>query len=564
MNLFTLVLAVFNVLFILLFSYMFYRYRVALEKEQNFKAFFEALPDLIFVFDRQCRYSIFWAGAEDRLYKPPEELSGKTVIEVFGPVRGQWFMDQIMVAFNENRVHVFEYEMEVQAGRKWFEARVSPVAGNSGNEPDRVVYIARDITERKIAENELKKRWDHLDDVVGHRTTEMKKAIEKAEEANRAKTEFLANMNHEIRTPLNVITGFSNVLRENLQGDKKSLEAIDNIDKACSNLTELIVDILDISKIEAGKMQLESDFINISEIFDELLNAYAQEAKKKDLDFKVYVSETVPKVLKLDGTRLRQIIYNLVGNSFKFTETGEIKVSVLSSLSSEKGKVDLTISVKDTGIGIPNDQKEKMFEPFVQQDGQSTRKYGGTGLGLALCRKLTEMMGGAISVESEYGKGAVFFVFLKNVEIVQDDTSIEYREEEPDKEIVFNGQKVLMAEDNYLNREVIKKFLERSDLKIFEVSNGRDAVSVAKNIKPDVILMDILMPELDGIAASKIIKNCSEIAHIPIIAVSALADKREVEKILNVCDAIVEKPVKKEVLLKVIYKQLTKSEENES
>ena len=563
MDLLTLVFAVLNVLFVLLFSYMLYRYRNVLEREHNFKAFFEALPDLIFVFDRQCRYSIFWAGAEDRLYRPPEELSGKTVLEVFGPVRGQWFMDQIMVAFNEKKVHVFEYEMEVQAGKKWFEARVSPVERNGKSEPDRVVYIARDITERKIAENELKKRRDHLDDVVDHRTTEMKKAIEKAEEANRAKTEFLANMNHEIRTPLNVITGFSNILRENLQGDEKSLEAINNIDKACSNLTELIVDILDISKIEAGKMQLESDFVNVPEIFNELLNAYAPEAKKKDLDFKIYVSETVPRVLKLDGTRLRQIIYNLVGNSFKFTETGEIKVSVLSSLSSEKGKVDLTISVKDTGIGIPNDQKEKMFEPFVQQDGQSTRKYGGTGLGLALCRKLTEMMGGAISVESEYGKGSVFFVFLKNVEKAQDDTSIELQEEEPDKEIVFSGQKVLMAEDNYLNREVIKKFLEKSDLKIFEVSNGRDAVSVAKNIKPDVILMDILMPELDGIAASKIIKNCPEIACIPIIAVSALADKREIEKILNVCDAIVEKPVKKEFLLKVIYKQLTKGEKNE-
>jgi len=538
-------------------SFLVLKVRKSKKIEENFQAFFEALPDLLFVFDRQCRYSIFWAGAKDRLYKPPEELSGKSVLEVFGDVRGQWFMDQIMKAFNENKPHVFEYEMEVQAGKKWFEARVSPVVQKGSKEPDRVVYIARDITERRIAENELKKHRDHLDSMVNNRTLAMKKAIEKAEEANKAKTEFLANMNHEIRTPLNVITGFSSILKENLKDDKESVDAIDNINKACSNLTELIGDILDISKIEAGKMELDPDFINVHDIFNEVLKAYEPLAKKKELSFKVNVSENVPKMLKLDGTRLRQIVYNLVGNAFKFTETGQIKVSLLASLSNEKGKVDLTVSVKDTGIGIPNDQQAKMFEPFVQQDGQSTRKYGGTGLGLALCRKLTDMMGGAISVESEYGKGSVFFVFLKNVEtslnekvVVEDiDNSVP---------IVFSGQKVLMAEDNYLNREVIKKFLESSDLEIFEVSNGRDAVSVTKNIKPDIILMDILMPELDGLAASKIIKNHSELAHVPIIAVSALADKKEVEKILNVCDAIVEKPVKKEVLLKTIHRMLEK------
>jgi len=555
------IFAVSNILFISIIFFLLYRMRRASIREQNFKAFFGALPDLIFVFDRQCRYSIFWAGAEDRLYRPPHELAGKSVIEVFGPVQGKWFLDQIMIAFNENRLHVFEYEMEVPAGQKWFEARVSPVVKPGNSKSDRVIYIARDITERKIAENELKKRRDHLDDVVSKRTSELRMATEKAEEANRAKTEFLANMNHEIRTPLNVITGFSSVLRENLREDEKSLEAIGNIDTACSNLIEIVGDILDISKIEAGKMQLAADFINIHEIFDEVLNAYDPQAKRKELDFTMKVSENVPKVLKLDGTRLRQIIYNLVGNAFKFTETGEIKVSVFSSLSSEKGKVDLTISVKDTGIGIPNDQKDKMFEPFVQKDGQSTRKYGGTGLGLALCKKLTEMMGGAISVESECGKGAVFFVFLKNVEISPDDI-VEVYEDEDVRDIVFHGQKVLMAEDNFLNREVIKKFLESSDLKIYEVSNGRDAVSVAKNILPDIILMDILMPELDGIAASKIIKKCSGISSIPIIAVSALADKTDVEKILTVCDAIVEKPVKKGFLLKTIHRLLPKGDED--
>ena len=326
------------------------------KKEENYKAFFEALPDLIFVFDRECKYTVFWTGSKDNLFKPKEELAGKSIVEIFGQEKGNWFQERIMKAFEENELQVFEYELDVPLGKRWFEARISPVTQKNSKVPDRVVSIARDITERKIAEIELKKHKKHLDDVVEEKTLEMKKALIKAEDANRAKTEFLANINHEIRTPLNIISGFATILKDNLKNDKESLEAVDNIDSACVNLTELIGDILDISKIEAGKMILAPDFIDIHGIFTEIKKAYRPLAKKKKLEFKVKVDKSVPKVVKLDGIRVRQILYNLVGNAFKFTETGEIKVSLVSTVSNEKNKVDLILSVKDTGIGIPENQ----------------------------------------------------------------------------------------------------------------------------------------------------------------------------------------------------------------
>ena len=404
-------------------------------------------------------------------------------------------------------------------------------------------------------EQELKRHRDQLDEKINDRTRELQKAIHKAEKANRVKSEFLANMNHEIRTPLNIITGFSYLLKEKIGKDSESKEAVENIEKACENLKTLVGDILDISKIEAGKMKISSDSINIHELFYEVHEAYLPKAKEKGLELILNVDKTLPLIVKLDGTRLRQIIYNLVGNAIKFTEEGEIKISAYASISDDNERVDLTISVKDTGIGISREQKEKMFEPFIQQDGQSTRKYGGTGLGLAICKKLAEMMNGAVSVESEEGKGSVFFLVLRNVEIGDYEGKDDFSVDDPDDHdhSRLSGMKILIAEDNVLNKSVIIKFLSGNDLKIFEVSNGRDAVSVAKKVVPDMILMDILMPELDGVSAAKLIRNDSELKKIPLIAVTALSLKNQGPEIERLFDAVIEKPFSKNILYKNIF-----------
>jgi len=416
---------------------------------------------------------------------------------------------------------------------------------------------------REEAQQELKRHRNQLDEKINERTRELQKAINHSLEANRVKSEFLANMNHEIRTPLNIITGFSYILKEKLCDDIEGLEAVENIEKACANLKNLVCDILDISKIEAGKMKISSDSINVHELFYEIHEAYFPKAKEKGIEFSLNIDKTVPLVLKLDGVRVRQILYNLVGNAFKFTEEGEIKISVYASVSSNNEKVDLTISVKDTGIGISREQKEKMFEPFIQQDGQSTRKYGGTGLGLAICRKLAEMMNGAVSVESEAGKGTVFFVALKDVEIGEYDgkNSFFSDNKEDFNEAFLEGKKILIAEDNELNKSVITKFLSKSGVLLYEVSNGRDAVSVAKNICPDLILMDILMPELDGLSAAKLIRNDSRLKKTPMIAVTALSLKNQGPEMERVFDSVIEKPFGKDILFSTIFSVLSEKEQ---
>ncbi len=422
-----------------------------------------------------------------------------------------------------------------------------------------------EMVAREQVEQELKRHRDQLDEKIHERTKELQKAIQKAEEANKVKSEFLANMNHEIRTPLNIITGFSSILKEKLLQDREAMEAIENIEKASENLKDLIGDILDISKIEAGRMNITPDFLNIHDLLYEVHEAYMPKAKEKSLKYTLNIDKTVPLILNLDGTRLRQIMYNLVGNAFKFTDEGEIKISIYGSLTSDKKKVDVTVSVKDTGIGISREQKEKMFEPFIQQDGQSTRKYGGTGLGLAICKKLVEMMNGAISVESDEGQGSVFFLIFKDVEIgdYEGRKTTELMLNSDFNLSELNGQKILIAEDNELNKAVLLKFLSKSGANIFEVSNGRDAVSVAKKIIPDLIFMDILMPELDGLSAAKLIRNDRELKKIQMIAVTALSGNDRSGDMSRVFDAIIEKPYSKGILFENISRVLKNSEKEE-
>jgi signal transduction histidine kinase len=407
-----------------------------------------------------------------------------------------------------------------------------------------------EMAAREKVEQELKRHRDQLDEKINERTKELQKAIKKAEEANKVKSEFLANMNHEIRTPLNIITGFAYILKEKMLEDREGLEAIENIEKASENLKNLIGDILDISKIEAGKMNINPDFLNIHDLIYEVHESYMPKAREKSLLFNINIDKTVPLVIKLDGTRLRQIIYNLIGNAFKFTDEGEIKISVYGSVTNDKSKVDITVSVKDTGIGISRAQKDKMFEPFIQHDGQSTRKYGGTGLGLAICRKLTEMMNGAISVESEEGKGSVFFIVFKDVEIgsYEGRENFDLASNEKIDVSKLRGLKILVAEDNDLNKAVMLKFLSECNAKIFDVSNGRDAVSVAKKVLPDIILMDILMPELDGLSATKLLRNDPELKRTPIIAVTALSRDNRSFDMERVFDTVIEKPFSKDQL----------------
>jgi len=344
-------------------------------------------------------------------------------------------------------------------------------------------------------------------------------AREAAEEANRAKSMFLANMSHEIRTPLNSIIGFSDLLYASLD-DKKARSQIDSIRNSGRNLLRIINDILDLSKIEAGKLELQPEPVNLFRLAGELKIVFGQQAEERDISFSVEVKKRIPRSLKLDETRLRQILFNLLGNALKFTEKGEILLT-MDVTNRRSGKVDLKMAVKDTGIGIAPDQLQSIFEPFTQQEGQLEKKYGGTGLGLSITSRLVKIMGGKISVISEVNKGSVFSIFIPGVEYSEESAPARGDDLLSPMDLMFDQACLLIADDHAGNRKLLKDFLEYSSVEILEAVDGIEAVALALTQKPDLILMDLRMPKMSGAKAAGILKNNPSTSSIPIVAISA-------------------------------------------
>jgi signal transduction histidine kinase/DNA-binding NarL/FixJ family response regulator/HAMP domain-containing protein len=364
--------------------------------------------------------------------------------------------------------------------------------------------ILHDITERKQAE------------------TALKNAKEEADSANRAKSEFLANMSHEIRTPMNAVIGFSDILASKVT-DKQHKSYLNSIQTAGKSLLTLINDILDLSKIEAGRLEIKSEQVKPPVIFTELQQIFSLSMAEKNLEWIMEIDETLPPALFLDETRLRQVLLNLIGNAVKFTDSGYVKLCAKKIYTeNDHSKVDLILAVEDSGIGIPADQQALIFESFRQQNGQSTRKYGGTGLGLAIAKRLVEMMNGKIFVESTPGKGSSFEIALHEVKVAatlpfatQDNTFT------PDK-ITFEKVRVLVVDDIESNRDLIKEYLSQVNLEVVTAENGQKALLFAEEYHPALILMDIRMPEMDGYEATKHLKDNPNTADIPVIALTAV------------------------------------------
>lgn len=444
-----------------------------------------------------------------------------------------------------------------------YAVRASVTGQDEIGELTRTFNSMLDTIEAKTGE--LKRNNEQLEERVLERTAELQKEVKErqkaeaaAQQASQAKSEFLANMSHEIRTPMNAILGFSEILAAKIQ-DPRHREYIQAVHSSGKSLLSLINDVLDLSKVEAGKLRLELSATDPRGVFKELETVFSRKIEERGLSYSTEVAPDFPQFVVLDETRLRQVLLNLIGNAIKFTEHGYVQLGARSEPGVGEAGLTLVFEVRDSGVGIPANELETIFGAFEQKKGQSHAKYGGTGLGLAISRRLVELMGGKLTVESTVGKGSIFRITLQNVE---EAALAETRESETQNlaKIAFEPATILVAEDVSLNRELIRGFLEGYQLTIIEAVNGRDAVDAARNMRPNLILMDIKMPELDGIQATRLLKGDPATKGIPIVAVTASTVKAEEELIAVICDGFLRKPITRADLLNVLARFLKHAE----
>ncbi len=487
------------------------------------------------------RRELIKVGAEDEFFTEPatyEELAQDIWCRIdprdVPMVKAAWEqfqIDGVMRRPEYRTPRSDDKEVWVQSATRYF--------ADEDDRPIRMVGALQNITARKAQERALIQ------------------AKEEAESATRAKSAFLATMSHEIRTPLNGVLGMAQAMAMGEVTDQQR-ERLDVIRQSGESLLAILNDVLDLSKIEAGKLELEQAEFDIDELSRGAIGAFAATAQAKGLTFELTVERGARGVYSGDSVRVRQILYNLVSNALKFTETGGVKVAVTRRAKR------LTIAVTDTGIGIDADKLVGLFQKFEQGDASTTRRYGGTGLGLAICRDLAALMGGRIRADSEPGQGATFTVELPLKRLSATPSQVARTQSEAREAVEGVAIRVLAAEDNGMNQLVLRTLLQQVGVDPVMVGNGREAVEAWAREPWDLILMDVQMPEMDGPTATGVIRareRAEGRPRTPIVALTANAMSHQVSEYLRTgMDDFVAKPIEAARLYEVIQETLERTE----
>jgi PAS domain S-box-containing protein len=491
-------------------------------------------------------------------FDPQEGLPAiAVVVQRIHPEDRDKFQRARNAASLEKLDHDFEFRVVLPDGTvRHIHSLGHPVISPNGDVVE-VVGTNVDITERKRAEDELRKHREHLEDLVKQRTEQLTEAKARAEAANRAKSTFLANMSHELRTPLNAVLGFSRLLKSGPDVTPHQQEALDIIVRSGEHLLNLINNVLDMAKIESGRVVLEESEVDLHRLLHEMQSLLGVGAVEKGLRFALDRDPDLPRFVAVDAGKLRQVLLNLLGNAIKYTDSGGVKLCArLANISgSEEAKV--RFEVEDSGPGMSQEDCKRIFFPFVQL-GDQAPAHAGTGLGLAICKQYVELMGGQIGVTSKPGKGSVFY-FTIPVRLLP---AVAERDELKNPRILglADGQpcyRLLIVEDQPDNRLLLRRLLEPLGFELREAANGQEAVALFEQWHPDLIWMDIRMPVMDGLEAVHRIRATKAGADTKIIALTAHALEEEREPIMAAgCDDLVRKPIREQELFGALARHL--------